>query len=219
MADPSSRTGAHYGDAAILKYLDGLHAPHDEALEAAYSAPDRTELWSIQLGPNEARLLELLMRWTGVRKVVEVGTLAGYSGLRLARGLPKDGHLWTIDNDPLATRTAQAHFEQAGLADRITCLQGAARDLLPTLASEHGPFDAVFIDADKGAYDYYGQWARENVRPGGLLIADNVYLFGNLLEDSDRAAAVRRFHEEASQHFETVCIPTPDGLLVGRRHG
>ena len=91
--------------------------------------------------------------------------------------------------------------------------RGGARR--PAVARAHAPFDAVFVDADKGNYDAYGRWAAKALRPGGLLLADNVYLFGRLMGKSDEAAAMRRFHEESARAFETVCIPTPDGLLLG----
>ena len=91
-----------------------------------------------------------------------------------------------------------------------------AATTLPSVESK-GPFDLVFLDADKGGYEHYGRWARAHLRPGGVLIADNVYLFGRLLDSDDEAASVRRFHEETAQHFDTACIPTPDGLLVGVR--
>ncbi len=99
---------------------------------------------------------------------------------------------------------------------RIALHEGNAADVLPRLSPE-GPFDLLFVDADKGRYDLYGRWAAENLRRGGLLVADNVYLFGRLLEESAEAAAMRRFHEEAARAFDTVCVPTPDGLLVGVR--
>jgi len=86
--------------------------------------------------------------------------------------------------------------------------------VLPSLELD-APFDAVFIDADKGNYDAYGRWATKVLRPGGLLLADNVYLFGKLMGKSLEAAAMRRFHEESARAFDTVCIPTPDGLLLG----
>jgi len=93
---------------------------------------------------------------------------------------------------------------------------GRGVDVLPTLESQ-GPFDAVFIDADKESYDQYGRWAANNLRRGGLLLGDNAFFFGRLLEDSPGANAMRRFHEEARAHFDTVNIPTPDGLLLGVR--
>jgi len=96
----------------------------------------------------------------------------------------------------------------------VTVVEGAGLDVLPSL-EKHGPFDAVFIDADKANYDAYGRWAARNLRKGGLLLGDNAFLFGRLLEKSSEAAAMRRFHEEAALLFDTVCIPTPDGLLLG----
>jgi caffeoyl-CoA O-methyltransferase len=109
---------------------------------------------------------------------------------------------------------ARRSLADAGLGDRVEVLEGAALEVLERLAPQ-GPFDAVFIDADKGNYDRYGRWARHHLRPGGLLLGDNAYFFGRLLEDSAEAAAMRRFHEEAAQAFDTVCMPTPDGLLLG----
>jgi caffeoyl-CoA O-methyltransferase len=102
------------------------------------------------------------------------------------------------------------------VANKVEVLVGAGLQVLPSL-ERHGPFDAVFIDADKENYDGYGRWAARHLRPGGLLLGDNAYLFGELLADDARAAAMRRFHEEAAAAFDTTCIPTPDGLLLGIR--
>jgi caffeoyl-CoA O-methyltransferase len=151
----------------------------------------------------------------GARKVVEFGTLAGYSAIRMAQALPPDGHLWSLEFDPKHAAIARANLEAAGVADQVTVIVGPALDALPSLA-QLGPFDAVFIDADKGNYDRYGAWARMALRTGGLLLGDNAYYFGNLLaEDDAEAAAMRRFHEQAKEAFDTVCLPTPDGLLLG----
>jgi caffeoyl-CoA O-methyltransferase len=109
---------------------------------------------------------------------------------------------------------ARENLAAAGLSERVTVLVGPALESQLQLTAE-GPFDAVFIDADKGNYDQYGRWAAQVLRPGGLLIGDNAYYFGNLLEPTSEAAAMRRFHQEAVQDFDTVCIPTPDGLLLG----
>ncbi|MGA7992682.1 MAG: O-methyltransferase, partial [Thermoanaerobaculia bacterium] len=170
----------------------------------------------IQLGVAEAKAVALLLRLAGAGKVVEVGTLAGYSALVMARALPEDGHLWTIELDARHARVARANLWAAGLSEKVTVLEGAGLDVLPTL-EPFGPFDAVFVDADKSSYDGYGRWAARHVRKGGLLIGDNAFLFGRLLEDGEEAAAMRRFHEEAREHFDTVCLPTLDGLLVGLR--
>ena len=94
---------------------------------------------------------------------------------------------------------------------------GPALEILPSLGPD-APFDAVFIDADKGNYDGYGRWAARHLRRGGLLLGDNAFYFGKLLDRGDpAAAAMRRFHEEAKDAFDTVCVPTPDGLLLGIR--
>ncbi len=214
MADPQSRSGVRYAAPEVLRWLDALHAPHDAALARAYATPEREGLPAIHVGASEGRLLELLLGLVHARRVVEIGTLAGYSALRLARALAPDGHLWTIELDETHARAAEQNLEAAGLTSRVTLLRGRALDVLPTIESL-GPFDAVFIDADKEGYADYGRWATRNLRAGGLLLGDNAFLFGDLLADTPRAAAMRRFHEEALAAFDTVCIPTPDGLLLG----
>ena len=132
----------------------------------------------------------------------------------MARALPPGGHLWSIEFEPTHAEVARANLARAGLADAVSVLIGAGRDVLPTL-ERHGPFDAVFIDADKQNYDYYGRWAMANLRPGGLVIGDNAYLFGDLLEATERGAAMRAFHELVAAACDSVCVPTPDGLVVG----
>jgi caffeoyl-CoA O-methyltransferase len=216
MADTDSRAGASYATPEILDWLARVHAPHDAALARAFDAPAVHGMPAIQLGPSEAKAVSLLLRIAGARKVVEVGTLAGYSALVMARALPADGRVWTIEYDADHARIARDVIAAAGLAGKVTVLEGAGLDVLPSLEPK-GPFDAVFIDADKRNYDRYGRWAADNLRPGGLLIGDNAYLFGRLLDDAGESAAMRRFHEEARARFDTVCLPTPDGMLLGVR--
>lgn len=215
MADADSRTGARYATPEIVHWLDQLHAEHDAGLERAFLAPGRSGMPAIQVGISEGKLLTVLLRMIGAKKVVEFGTLAGYSALRMAQALPEDGHLWTLEFDPKHAEVARANLRAAGVDQRVTVIEGPALDALPGL-DRNGPFDAVFIDADKGSYDRYGAWAAKALRPGGLLLGDNAYYFGNLLDEgSAEAAAMRRFHEQAKEAFDTVCIPTPDGLLLG----
>jgi predicted O-methyltransferase YrrM len=216
MADTDSRAGLSYATREILDWLARVHAPHDAAAARAFDAPSAHGMPAIQLGASEAKAVALLLRLAGARKVVEVGTLAGYSAVVMARALPADGHVWTIEFDAKHARVARENLETAGLGTKVTVLDGAGLAVLPTLEAA-GPFDAVFVDADKRNYDGYGRWAAKNVRPGGLLIGDNAFLFGRLLEDSEEGAAMRRFHEEAAETFDTACLPTPDGLLVGIR--
>lgn len=217
MADADSRTGARYATPEIVHWLDELHASHDADLERAFLAPGLNAMPAIQVGVSEGKLLNLLLRMISAKKVVEFGTLAGYSAIRMARALPEDGHLWSLEFDPRHAAIARANIEAAGLGPKVTVIVGPALDTLPALG-QLGPFDAVFIDADKGNYDRYGAWAAMVLRPGGLLLGDNAYYFGNLLEEGNKdAAAMRRFHQQAGEAFDTVCIPTPDGLLLGIR--
>ena len=216
MADTDSRAGLSYATREILDWLAGFHAPHDAGLARAFDAPAAHGMPAIQLGASEAKAVALLLKLALARKVVEVGTLAGYSALVMARALPPDGHLWTIEFDSKHARVARENLAAAGLTGKVTVLVGAGLDVLPALEKE-GPFDAVFIDADKLNYDAYGRWAAKNTRSGGLLVGDNAFLFGRLLDDSPEGAAMRRFHEEARKAFDTVCLPTPDGMLLGVR--
>jgi predicted O-methyltransferase YrrM len=214
MADQDSRAGVRYTTPEILAFVERVHAPHDAGLARAFALPP--EMPAIMVGPSEGRLLELLCKLAGAKKVVEVGTLAGYSTIRLARAVPADGRVWTIEFEPHHAEVAQANFVAAGVADKITLLVGAGTEVLPTL-EPLGPFDAVFLDADKIGYERYGQWAAANLRPGGLVLGDNAYLFGELLEDSPRGRAMRAFHQQVARDFDSVCIPTPDGLVLGIR--
>jgi caffeoyl-CoA O-methyltransferase len=212
MADKDSRAGARYATEELLSYVNRLHASHDAALAQAFAVPEGIP--AIQVGPSEGRLLYLLMRLVGAKKIVEVGTLVGYSAIQMARALGAGGHLWSVEYEAKHADVARTNIAAAGLADKVTVHVGAGRDVLPTL-DNHGPFDAVFIDADKGNYDHYATWAVEHVRPGGLILGDNAYFFGKLLEDTDGARAMRRFHEVVAAHCESVCAPTPDGLVIG----
>ncbi len=212
MADSDSRTGTRYTTPGILDYVNRAHAPHDAGLARAFAVPDGIP--AIQVGPSDGKLIALLLRLARATKVVEVGTLVGYSAIHMARALGPGGHLWSIEFEPHHAEVARANLAAAGVADRVTVLVGAGRDVLPTL-SGHAPFDAVFIDADKVNYDHYGRWAIEHLRTGGLVIGDNAYLFGELLDDSDRGRAMRGFHELVAASCDSVCAPTPDGLVVG----
>ncbi len=212
MADKDSRAGKRYDSQEIIDYVNRVHASHDGALTQAFAVPEGIP--AIMVGPSEGRFLNLLMRLTNAKKIVEVGTLVGYSAIHMARALPPGGKLWSIEFDPKHAEVARKNIATAGLSDRVEVLVGAGVDVLPTLVA-HGPFDVVFIDADKESYGKYGEWATANLRSGGLVIGDNAYLFGNLNDDSDRARAMRQFHEGVAATCDSVCLPTPDGIVVG----
>lgn len=212
MADSESRAGTRYATGAILDFVERVHAPHDGGLARAFTVPEGVP--AIMLGPSEGKLLALLCRLVGARRIVEVGTLAGYSTIHLARAVPDDGHVWSIEYEPRHAEIARANLAAAGVGARATVVVGAGVDVLPTLEA-HGPFDVVFIDADKINYPAYGAWAARHLRPGGLILGDNAYLFGELTDDSDRGRAMRAFHEQVARDFDSVCVPTPDGLVLG----
>ncbi|HEY5922147.1 MAG TPA: O-methyltransferase [Kofleriaceae bacterium] len=214
MADNDSRAGMRYTTPEILDYVNTIHGGHDAALARAFAVPEGVP--AIQVSPSDGRLIHVLLRMLDARKVVEIGTLVGYSAIRIARGLSPGGRLWTIECDPHHAELARANLAAANLSHNVHVVLGSARDTLPQLAKE-GPFDAVFIDADKVNYDHYGQWALDNLRPGGLVIGDNAYLFGDLMTDKAEAQAMRAFHELVAQACESVCAPTPDGMVVGIR--
>ncbi len=215
MADHDSRSGTTYADRDIVAWIDALHHPLDTAAQRAFDAPVTEGMPAVQVGRGEGALLALLLRLHGARKVVEVGALAGFSALHIARTLPEGGHLWTVEYNPRHAAVTRANLDAAGVGARVTVREGAGADVLPTL-SELGPFDAVFLDADKGGYLGYARWAAEHLRAGGLLIADNTFLFGRLLREGDEeAASVRAFHAFVQARFDTAHVPTPDGMLVG----
>ncbi|MCG8557491.1 MAG: O-methyltransferase [Proteobacteria bacterium] len=215
MADPDSRSGRRYADRELLRYVERVHCTSESELDRAFEAPELHAIPAIQLGKSEAAMVGLLIRLLRGPRVVEIGTLAGYSALHIARALPDEGRLWTLESDPRHARIARENLQEAGMGAKVDVVLGPALETLPGLAARAGPFDAVLIDADKEAYPDYGRWASANLRSGGLLIADNVYYFGELLADTPGAAAMRRFHEEAARNFDTVCVPTPDGMLLG----
>jgi predicted O-methyltransferase YrrM len=199
---------------AVDEYVTGLLAPHDEALEAALRESDAAGLPAIQVSPPQGKLLELLARSIGALTMLEFGTLGAYSTIWLARALPEGGTLITLEAEPRNAEVAAANIERAGLADRVDLRVGAALDLLPQLEAENaGPFDFVFIDADKVHTPDYFSWSLERTRPGGLIVSDNVVRFGELVNpDSDDPAipAQRRFHEmlAADPRIEATTIQT-----------
>lgn len=207
------------------KYVDHLYAEEDDCLRAIRERLVSAGRWGVNIGANEGRILQLLVRLGNVKKVVELGTLFGYSGVWLARALPADGHLWTIERDHDAIRQARKGFEECGVADRVTILEGEAKDKLASL-SDQAPFDMIFIDANKSAYVEYLEWATRFVRPGGLIVADNTLLGGGAAEETKPEALsqmqwgeMRRFNSliaDKLRYFGTI-LPTAEGLTVAIR--
>lgn len=205
-----------------LHYIETLYAQVDEGLHAIRDRLVTAGRWGVNIGANEGRMLQILMHLAGVKKAVEVGTLFGYSAVWIARALGEGGHLFTIERDHECVRMARKAFEECGVEDRVTLLEGEAIDKLNSIESE-GPFDLVFIDANKSAYVEYLEWAIKNVRPGGLIIADNTLLGGGaaLSEKPENLSTrqwegMRRFNEMLADksRFDATIFPTSEGLSV-----
>jgi predicted O-methyltransferase YrrM len=198
-------------------YVGGLLAPHDEVLEAALAAAEEAGLPQIQVSPPLGKLLYVLARTVGARRVLEFGTLAAYSTIWLGRALPEDGRIVTLEADPAHAKIARANLERAGLGEMVDLRVGPALEVLPVLEKEGvEPFDLVFIDADKIHTPEYFAWSLERTRPGGLIVADNVVRGGTLVEfESDDATmeAQRRFHEmlAAEPRVSATTIQTVGG--------
>ncbi|HEX9728162.1 MAG TPA: O-methyltransferase [Gemmatimonadales bacterium] len=202
----------------VAGYVGALFAPEDAVLRQVRAQHVEADLPAIHVSADEGKILHTLMRAIGARRVLEVGTLGGYSGIWLARALPRDGRLVTIEGSPRHAAVAQQAFHQAGLADRIDLLVGEARDTLATVA---GPFDAVFLDADKAPLPDYFALVMPLLRSGGLLLCDNTFMDGRIAAppspaDAADLAGMRAFNAlcAADPRLVTAVIPVRDGLLV-----
>jgi predicted O-methyltransferase YrrM len=210
--------------AAVDEFVGETLVPHDEALTAALEAAAAAGLPQIQVSPPQGRLLQLLARLVGARTALEFGTLGGYSAILLARALPADGRLITLEANPDYAEVARGSIERAGLAERVEIRVGPALATLPLLEEEGvGPFDLVFIDADKVNTPNYFAWALDHCRPGGLIVADNVVRDGSLADpDGDEAAqAQRQLHRALADEprvsattVQTVGAKGYDGFTV-----
>ncbi|CAN7484444.1 O-methyltransferase [Phenylobacterium sp. LjRoot225] len=172
---------------------EALLAP-DPTLDAALADSQAAGLPAINVAPNQGKLLMLLAQMTGARRILEIGTLGGYSTIWLARALPADGRLVTLEYEPKHAEVARKNLARAGFADQVEVKVGAAIAALPSL---EGPFDFIFIDADKSGYPDYFLWSLKLARPGTVIVADNVVRAGKVLQPGNDANAlgVRRMNE------------------------
>jgi caffeoyl-CoA O-methyltransferase len=210
-------------DARVSDYVTSVYAPEDDVLAEVRARSAAAGLPDIQVAALDARHLEVLARANGARRAVEIGTLGGYSGVAILRGLTSDGTLDTIESEPRHAEIARESFRRAGFAARARVHVGLALEVLPTLVAS-GPYDLVFIDADKEGYPLYLAWAADNLRPGGIVLLDNAFLFGHLPETpaGERAVSIRAMqavHEmlARSGRFRATPLPTGEGLAMGVR--
>jgi caffeoyl-CoA O-methyltransferase len=214
--------GFGQGDPALGAWAEAVYAPEDPLLASIEARSRAAGLPAIQVGRMDGLHLEVLARAAGVRRAVEIGTLAGYSGVCLLRGMGADGFLHTLEREPRHAEVARASFEEAGLAARVRIHVGPALERLRDV-EPFGPFDLVFVDADKGGYPDYLAWAEAHLRVGGLLLADNTFAFGHVHDpgyagpDAAAVAPLRRFSERLARggRFRATMLPTAEGLSLG----
>jgi predicted O-methyltransferase YrrM len=211
--------------AAVDEFVGEMLVPHDEALQGALDAAGAAGLPPIQVSPPQGRLLQILARLQGARAVLEFGTLGGYSTILLARALPEGGRLITLEANADYAAIAQGSIERAGLGGLVDLRVGPALETLPILEEEGaGPFDLVFIDADKVNTPNYFTWALDHARPGSVIVADNVVRAGTLAEtasDDPTIQAQRHLHEVLADEprvtattIQTVGSKGYDGFTV-----
>ena len=204
-------------DERLERYVTGLFAAEDPALEGVRARHGAAGLPPINISAEEGKFLHVLLKAIQAKTVLELGTLGGYSGVWLARALPPTGKLTTIEIDPRHATLARQGFQEAGVGDRVEVVEGAAMKVLPTLSPG---FDAIFLDADKEPLPLYFDWAMKLLRKGGLLICDNAFFDGAVVNDSDDsggAQGVRAFNKLAAADPRLVAtiVPIRDGIVVG----
>ena len=211
--------------AAVDRYIEETSIPHDPVLSAALAASEAAGLPAIAVTPSQGKLLWLLARMLGAQNILEIGTPGGYSTIWLARALPAGGRLISLELERKHADVAQANIARAELAHTVEIRLGRALDSLPALALEgRGPFDFVFIDADKANISEYFAWSLKLTRPGSVIVVDNVVRKGAVLDASSsdsNVLGVRRFNERLSQTknvsattLQTVGSKGYDGLTL-----
>jgi len=210
---------------AVDNYICNLVASEDDALKATVESIEKNGIPQISVSASQGKFLQVMAKLCNAKKILELGTLAGYSTIWMARALPKDGKLITLEYEQLHADVATENIRRAALDNVVEIRVGKALDLLPALAQEHiAPFDMIFIDADKPPYAEYFMWALKLSRPGTLIIADNVIREGHVLEENhedERVRGVHRFNkllaatkEVTASIIQTVGAKEHDGMAI-----
>ncbi len=203
---------------ALETYVRKTFAVEDEILEYIREQTPIKGLPAISVKPEEGRFLQFLVAASGARSALEVGTLGGYSGTWIARGLPQDGRLITLEREAHHAAVAEEHFRLAGLEQRTEVLVGNAHELLLSLDAK-GPFDFVFIDAEKDGYPAYLDWALAHTKPGSVIAAHNTFRHGAIVDSHDQSLATKKMREfnrrlaESPQLISHI-FPAGDGLAI-----
>ena len=203
----------------LSEYIVSLFAPEDELLGALREESDRTGLPPSAIAPDAGRFLQVLLGALNARRVLEVGTLGGYSAIWMARALPPDGRLVTFERDERYAAFAERYIQRASLAPVVDVRRGRALDVLPSLDGEE--FDFAFLDADRTPLVVYYEWALRLVRPGGIIVAHNTLLGGRVAsagssENGDEVRALREFNARvaADDRVKSILMPAYDGFVV-----
>ena len=210
---------------SVDDYITNLFVPFDSVMQQALATSEAAGLPSISVAPNEGKLLMLLAQLCKARRILEIGTLGGYSTVWLARGMPPGGTLITLETNAKHAEIARINLTRGGLAEIVEVRVGPTGDTLPQLASEGcDPFDLIFIDADKEGYSEYFAWALKLARPGTLIIADNVIRDGEILDPASRnprVQGIRRFNQLLANELrvkatviQTVGRKGHDGMAI-----
>jgi len=209
-------------DDALYNYLLAHRSSDDEVVRELREETARLGDWAVmQIAPDQATLLRILVAAIGARRAIEVGTFTGLSALAIARGLPPDGRLLCLDVSEEWTAIARRAWAKAGVADRIELRVAPAAETLRSLPQEP-PFDFAFIDADKKGYPVYWEEIVRRLRPGGLIAVDNVLWEGEVVQPEQQGedvVAIRRFNELvlADRRVESVMLAIADGLTLARK--
>jgi predicted O-methyltransferase YrrM len=205
-------------DDQLSAYIQSLFAVEDKDLVQAREEAARYGLPAININAEEGRFLQFLVRSAGARNAVEIGTLYGYSSTWIVRGLMPGGKLITIEKDPKHADIARQNIKSAGLAETIDLHVGDAKHILNQV-QERGPFDFVFIDADRANYPFFFEWALEHLRAGGIVAAHNAFMKGSIAgmgEDQEHSALMRQFNRKVAEdaRVTSTIFPAGDGTLI-----
>ena len=215
-----------YQTPELLDYIRNAFSPEDSRHQYLLDQMRKQGLPSIQIGAAEGKILQFLIHSCHAQKAVEIGTLGGYSALFIADALPDTGKLYTMEYEKEIAAGAQKALKKIGLSEKVSIVVGDANETLKTI-EPFGPFDFCFIDADKISYPNYLLWAERNLRPGGIVAADNAYLFGKVHlnpetegADAPAIAAMQAFIKILTDPIRfsvSTMIPTGEGMAVGMK--
>jgi caffeoyl-CoA O-methyltransferase len=209
----------------VDEYIQNLVGAEDEVLKATDKSVSEANIPPISVSPNQGKFLQVLAKTCNAKKILEIGTLVGYSTIWMARALPKNGKLISLEFEPLHARVAKNNIQKAGLDHIVEIRIGKALDLLPQIElNQEGPFDMIFIDADKTPYTEYFQWALKLSHPGTLIVADNVIRDGKVMDShstDEMVVGAQRFNdflasctEVTATILQTVGSKMHDGMAL-----